>query len=84
MDKRLRQFLAVAETGNVSVAAELLHVTQPTISVNLNKLEEDQLFSREDLAKDKQRFYLLQKKRMHRDKLEIRGSSKETSENCIL
>ena len=41
LDRRLRQFLAVAETGNVSVAAEILHVTQPTISVNLGKLEED-------------------------------------------
>lgn len=41
MDRRLRQFLAVAETGNVSNAAELLHVTQPTISVNLQKLEEE-------------------------------------------
>lgn len=41
MDRRLKQFLVVAETGNVSLAAEVLHVTQPTISVNLNKLEED-------------------------------------------
>lgn len=41
MDRRLRQFLAVAETGNVSLAAELLHVTQPTISVNLGKLEDE-------------------------------------------
>lgn len=49
MDRRLRQFLVVAETGNVSVAAELLHVTQPTISVNLQKLEEEhgvKLFTR--------------------------------------
>ena len=49
MDKKLRQFLAVAETGNVSHAAELLHVTQPTISVNLGKLEDDhgvKLFNR--------------------------------------
>ena len=41
MDRRLKQFLAVAETGNVSVAADLLHVTQPTVSVNLHKLEEE-------------------------------------------
>lgn len=41
MDRRLRQFLAVAETGNVSAAAEILHVTQPTISVNLGKLEDE-------------------------------------------
>ncbi len=49
MDKRLKQFLVVAETGNVSLAAELLHVTQPTISVNLGKLEDDhgvKLFNR--------------------------------------
>ncbi|MFK7996478.1 MAG: LysR family transcriptional regulator [Granulosicoccus sp.] len=41
MDRRLRQFLAVAETGNVTTAAELLHVSQPTVSVNLRRLEED-------------------------------------------
>ncbi len=41
MDRRLRQFLAVAETGNVSAAAESLHVSQPTISVNLRRLEEE-------------------------------------------
>ena len=49
MDRKLKQFLAVAETGNVSLAAEMLHVTQPTISVNLSKLEEDhgvKLFNR--------------------------------------
>lgn len=49
MEKRLKQFLTVAETGNVSLAAELLHVTQPTISVNLSKLEDDhgvKLFNR--------------------------------------
>lgn len=41
MDRRLRQFLAVAETGNVSTAAETLHVSQPTVSVNMRRLEED-------------------------------------------
>lgn len=41
MDRRLRQFLAVAETGNVSTAAEKLHVSQPTVSVNIRKLEQD-------------------------------------------
>lgn len=41
MDRRLRQFLAVAETGNVSQAAEALRVSQPTISVNIRKLEEE-------------------------------------------
>jgi DNA-binding transcriptional LysR family regulator len=49
MDRRLRQFLAVAETGNVSAAAEVLHVSQPTVSVNIRRLEEEhgvQLFKR--------------------------------------
>lgn len=49
MDRRLRQFLAVAETGNVSSAAQMLHVSQPTVSVNIRRLEEDhgvQLFKR--------------------------------------
>ena len=41
MDRRLIQFLAVAETGQVSRAAESLNLSQPTISVNLRKLEED-------------------------------------------
>lgn len=40
MDRRLRQFIAVAETGNVSKAAEAINVSQPTISVNLRRLEE--------------------------------------------
>ena len=40
MDRKLRQFLAVAETGNVSQAAETLNVSQPTVSVNLKRLEE--------------------------------------------
>lgn len=41
MDRKLRQFLAVAETGNVTTAAQMLHVSQPTVSVNLRRLEED-------------------------------------------
>ena len=40
MDRRLRQFLAVAETGNVSLAAQAMNVSQPTVSVNIRKLEE--------------------------------------------
>lgn len=39
MDKVLTQFLAVAETGSLSGAAAQLHVTQPTLSFNINKLE---------------------------------------------
>lgn len=41
VDRRLKQFLAVAETGNVTAAANVLHVSQPTISVNMRRLEED-------------------------------------------
>ncbi len=41
MDRRLSQFLAVAETGNVTTAAEALNVSQPTVSVNLRRLEEE-------------------------------------------
>lgn len=41
MDFRLLEyFLAVAKTGNITKAAEQLHVTQPTISRQLMELEE--------------------------------------------
>ena len=41
MDLRfLEYFLAVAKVGNITRAAELLHVTQPTISRQLTDLEE--------------------------------------------
>lgn len=41
MDLRLLEyFLAVAKTGNITKAAEQLHVTQPTISRQLMELEE--------------------------------------------
>lgn len=49
MDRRLRQFLAVAETGNVSTAAEKMNISQPTVSVNMRRLEEEhgvQFFTR--------------------------------------
>lgn len=39
MDRKLQQFLAVAEMGNVSLAASALNVTQPTVSANLKALE---------------------------------------------
>lgn len=41
MDTRLLEyFLGIAEEGNMTRAAENLHVTQPTLSKQLNKLEE--------------------------------------------
>lgn len=41
MDTRLLEyFLAIAEEGNMTRAAENLHVTQPTLSKQLKKLEE--------------------------------------------
>ena len=42
MDLRvLRYFLAVAREENITKAAALLHVTQPTLSRQLMQLEED-------------------------------------------
>jgi len=49
MDNLLRQFIAIAETGSITAAASVLHVTQPTLTVNMRKLEESlkvALFSR--------------------------------------
>ncbi|WP_064710046.1 LysR family transcriptional regulator [Rhizobium bangladeshense] len=40
MDKILQQFLAIAESGSFSRAAQLLSVTQPTLTFNIRKLEE--------------------------------------------
>lgn len=37
----LRIFLAVAETGSFSRASEVLHISQPAVSVQVRKLEED-------------------------------------------
>lgn len=37
----LRYFLAVAREENITKAAELLHITQPTLSRQLVQLEED-------------------------------------------
>lgn len=41
MNKAMKQFLAVAETGSISAACERLNVTQPTITVGIKKLEEE-------------------------------------------
>lgn len=48
--KQLRAFLTVSETGNVTRAAEVLHLVQPAVSRQLKLLEEDigtPLFERE-------------------------------------
>ncbi|MEN3293985.1 MAG: LysR family transcriptional regulator, nitrogen assimilation regulatory protein [Burkholderiales bacterium] len=39
--KQLRALLAIAETGSVSRAAEILHIVQPAVSRQLRLLEED-------------------------------------------
>ena len=47
--RTLRYFLAVAREENMSRAAELLHVTQPTLSKQLKSLEDElgkKLFTR--------------------------------------
>lgn len=48
--KQLRAFLTVAETGNVTRAADMLHLVQPAVSRQIRLLEEDigtPLFERE-------------------------------------
>lgn len=37
----LRYFVAVAREQNMTRAAEYLHITQPTLSVQLKQLEEE-------------------------------------------
>ena len=39
----LKYFLTVADEGNITRAADILHVTQPTLSRQLMELEEDGL-----------------------------------------
>ena len=51
--KNLRYFLAVAEKENMSHAAELMHVTQPTLSKALKALEDElgkKLFTRHSFS----------------------------------
>jgi DNA-binding transcriptional LysR family regulator len=36
--RQLRLFLALAETGSVSAAARMVHVTQPTASMGLKEV----------------------------------------------
>ena len=51
--RTLRYFLAVAREENMSRAAELLHVTQPTLSKALKSLEEElgkKLFTRHSFS----------------------------------
>ena len=38
--RQLRLFLALAETGSVSAAAKVMHVTQPTASMQLKDMSE--------------------------------------------
>ena len=51
--KNLRYFLAVAREENMSHAAELMHVTQPTLSKALKALEDElgkKLFTRHSFS----------------------------------
>ncbi|KHT62311.1 transcriptional regulator [Photobacterium gaetbulicola] len=41
MDKHYRQFLAIAELGNISSAAQQLNLSQPTLTNNMKKLEKN-------------------------------------------
>lgn len=38
---KLRQFVTFADAGTLSEAAEILHLSQPALSRNMQKLEED-------------------------------------------
>lgn len=47
--RTLRYFIAIADAGSITTAADILHVTQPTLSVQMKELEEElgkKLFSR--------------------------------------
>ena len=39
--RTLRYFIAIADAGSITTAADILHVTQPTLSVQMKELEEE-------------------------------------------
>ncbi|MBP2161325.1 MULTISPECIES: LysR family transcriptional regulator [Asticcacaulis] len=92
MDRTLLQFLAVADAGSISNAAERLHVTQPTLTFNLKKLESAlgvSLFDRTSrgmrLTAYGQTLYqhALVMKRLHENALESIQRQKNNFENGI-
>lgn len=48
----LRQFVTFADTGTLSEAAKILHLSQPALSRNMKKLEDD---------RKRQRFHVYKK-----------------------
>ena len=47
--RTLRYFIAIADAGSITTAADILHITQPTLSVQMKELEEElgkRLFTR--------------------------------------
>lgn len=39
--RTLRYFIAIADAGSITMAADILHVTQPTLSVQMQELEDE-------------------------------------------
>ena len=87
--KQLRAFMTVADTGNVTRAAQLLNLVQPAVSRQLRLLEEDlgaELFRRERhgmLLTDAGRALLVYARRamleLDRARAEIGGAAEEIS-----
>ena len=81
----LRYFLMVAREENITRAAEHLHITQPTLSRQLQQLEEElgcKLFDRSShnimLTEDGMRFHdEIQKSRDHMEEKLVSGLTKE-------